>query len=604
MPPPEIRSPAPSQEYRSIALLDDGLINQIAAGEVVERPASAVKELIENSLDAGATQIQLYVAEGGINEIRLIDNGCGMTKEDLRLAVQRHATSKIRTATDLEGIATFGFRGEALSSIASIAELEIRTRRPLEPLGHCLKVSFGEVSEISPVGTSPGTTFIVQNLFQRLPARQKFLRASATEFSHVARCFRELALGNAEVEFSLSHNDRPTYRYGATQREKRVREVLRPDWEPFIVTEESDFGFLEAYLSPPHWISDKGDLTFYVNRRPVKNRSLLSAIRNGYQQTLGPHHEPSGAVFLDLRLDWVDVNVHPQKWEVRCYQQEKIYGWLQATLRKALASRQTLHSLDAKITPGYFSPSPLPKENFGPPTRESGFLNHSFDCSGAPATAPSPQTSSFGTKNAEPMILPETLSGFRYLGQTGASYLIGEDDRGLLLFDQHALHEKQTFEKLRNGRPVESLLSQRLLVPKIIAFPKELVEALEKSQESLAILGFDVEAYGDGDIAVHAYPTLVDETKLPVLLKATVEQLLENPALAREGIEQAYRRIFATWACHGSVRAGQRLSEIEARALIERLTEIDEGWTCPHGRPVIFRMTWDFLGKQFERGKG
>lgn len=585
-----------AREYRPIQLLEDGLINQIAAGEVVERPASAVKELLENSLDAGATCVALYLVNGGITEIRLIDNGSGMTPEDLRLCTQRHTTSKIRRAADLEGIGTFGFRGEALSSIASVSKLEIRTRRANEATGFVSKVHFGErIGDIAPCGVSPGTTLIVSELFTNLPARHKYLRSSTTEFSHIARVFREQALGHPEVEFSLTHNDRPTYRFLPGTRPSRVKEVIKPEWELFEVREEADFGQFHAFLTPPHWVSDKGEVTFFVNRRPVKNRSLLAAIRNSYAQTVGPHHEPSGVVYLDVRLDWVDVNVHPQKWEVRCYQQEKIYSWMQAVLKKAIGSAQTLRVFD--------EPPAWGARDLGPAYRAPQGATLPSPFAPAPSTRPPTLTPTpLPQIVPQPGTLPHTLPSFRYVGQVGASYLVGEDEQGLVLFDQHALHEKLNFEKIREAASGGLGLSQPLLVPQITRLPTELAGAIDKCTVVLRNLGFEAEAFGDGDVAIKAYPVLIEPNEAPDFLRAALTALAEGTTEA--DTEAWYRRLFATRACHGSVRAGQRLGDSEARALIERLPDLKEGWTCPHGRPALCRLSWDFVGKLFERGKG
>ena len=313
-----------------------------------------------------------------------------------------------------------------------------------------------------------------------------------------------------------------------------------------------------------------------------------------------------GAVYLDVRLDWVDVNVHPQKWEVRCYQQEKIYSWMQAVLKKAIGVGQSVR---------VFEEPP----NWGPP--KGGQKDRTQDPAAAfrtPYAAPPPERAAhllahdrrygapfvggFAVPAPQPCTLPHALPAFRYLGQVGASYLVGEDDGGLVLFDQHALHEKLNFEKIRRARMGQLSLSQPLLIPQITRFPAELVSAIDKYTEDLRNLGFEAEAFGDGDVAIKSHPVLIEAAQAAEFLKAALSALAEGKA--EPDTEHWFRRLFATQACHGSVRAGQRLSEIEARRLIEQLTDLEEGWTCPHGRPALCRLSWDFVGKLFERGKG
>ncbi len=315
-----------SSPARKITRLPEHLVNQIAAGEVVERPASVVKELVENSLDAGARRIEVRLVDGGIVEVSVLDDGWGLPPEELPLSVLRYATSKICQESDLEGITTFGFRGEALASIASVSTLEIMSRELESPKGFALRAAYGEIEAAPrPVGMAPGTRVTVRDLFGRVPARRKFLRAGATEFAHAARTLREIAIGNPQTEFVLFHQGRLSARYGGSTRRLRVTESFRgkDDWTHFreTVPEAS----LEAFLGFPG-----GELFFYVNGRGVRNRGLIGAVR----AACGEDNEPSGVVYLDIEPTRVDVNAHPQKLEVRCHRQESLFGWISQCVRK------------------------------------------------------------------------------------------------------------------------------------------------------------------------------------------------------------------------------------------------------------------------------
>ncbi len=552
----------PDTTYRPIRQLDETLVNQIAAGEVVERPASAVKELVENSLDAGATQIIVTVTDGGTKEIRVIDNGRGIEPSDLELATRRHATSKIAHESDLEAIETFGFRGEALSSLASVAELEVRSRRPHAELGHQLKIAFGHSFPMTAIGSSPGTTMIVRDLFARLPARQKFLRSPATEFTHIAKVVRELALPNPHVEFSLVHNERPCFKFLIKPLVERFTELIKPEWEPDTIDEEAEFGRMTAFLSPIAETTARGELYLFVNRRPVRNRTLLSAIRNAYLNVLGPEREPSGAVYLDVRFDWVDVNVHPQKWEVRCFQQERLYAWLTASLRKHVGVRLTAA---------------------GPQALASSNQNTS------PFASPLP-----GFENEWRRAAP--VPGTRYLGKVGATanaaagWHLAEDETGLILFDPHGLTER--------NHAVTAVASPET---KLVTLPPRLIPVLESQRDRLAELKFDAERFGTADVALKAHPSLVTFAEAPRLLVKVLEHLLSSPA--ETGPAEAFYRSFFQGEGHGFTLPAGELDPVAAKGLVEGWGPAREGDTCPHGRPFLFRMSWDFVGKQFERGK-
>jgi len=578
---------------RRIQRLPDVLINQIAAGEVVERPAAVVKELVENSLDAGATRIEVLLTDGGTTSIEVIDNGRGIDPEDLPLAVERHATSKIADARDLEAIATFGFRGEALSSITSVARVSLRTRTQAMSAAALLQIDHGVADgEIRPVGAPVGTSVKVEGLFDKLPARKKFMKSVATEFTHSAKAFKDVALGNPQTSFFLHHQGTLLHKFVASDRLGRMREVLKPQWDPIHVTGENDVTRLEAFLSPTHLIQNRGEVCLYINQRPVRNRALLQAVRSAYLDTLGAHHEPSGVVYLDIQWDWVDVNVHPQKWEVRCLRQEALYPWMVATIRKAISTQNTPREMrlpEPALPPVMYEErvsAPLPEREI----YRAQALPFETVSSSATASPLAPRTNS----------LPQ---GLQYLGQVKASYLVCEDREGVVLVDQHALHEKLRFEKLRKDFNEGPLAVQQLLVPLVLRLGSHETSLLQDNLAAFQKMGFEIEPFGDGDIAIKTRPALLEESLVESVLKDSLRRLADSRGMAeeKEGLSPALHRLFATLACHSVVRANQTLSKIEAESLLGQLDRLEQGWTCPHGRPVLFRIPFPSIEKHFQR---
>jgi len=574
-----------SLQVPRIQQLDPNLVNQIAAGEVVERPAAVVKELVENSLDAHATRIDILLSQGGLEEIRIIDNGVGIHPDDLRLSLAAHATSKIKSPEDLEAIQTFGFRGEALASIAAVCEVELKSRTAGQTEGQCVSARYGEISAIQPVATAIGTSITVRNLFHELPARLKFMRSPSTELSHCSKVIRELALANPGVSFFLSHQGRQIQSYTSPDRAQRFRECFKINWNPIHLKDASEDLMLEGFLSPAHLVQDKGELFTFINGRTVRHRVLMAAIRNFYRDTLGPHHDPSGAVYLDVRHDWVDVNVHPQKWEVRLYQQDKVYQWIRAQLRKTLEPTPISVS-----TPGESLPSPSP-----PPPRVSEPMAIRYEL-------PSKAITDVSVKPWQTPLFSEPVTKrFRYLSQLRATYLLCEDSTGLWIADQHALHEKMEFERLRKQYEGLALPTQTLLIPKVIHLAPHHVTLLESEQSQLSAMGIEYEIYGDGDVAIKTLPTHLEESKLEAMLKETCDWILESIAVSKDPFERTIRPVFATLACHSVVTANQALSSDQVQVLLKGLESIEEGWTCPHGRPILYPLSFAEIEKNFKR---
>jgi DNA mismatch repair protein MutL len=609
-----------------IRVLPEVLINQIAAGEVVERPSSLIKELVENSLDAGASRIEIRLSEGGLKKIQILDNGCGMSKEDLALCLTRHATSKIGSFSDLEAVGTFGFRGEALASIAAVSRIEIRSRQPEADVGYVVEADFGLLKAAPrPVGCPAGTSITVEDLFERLPARLKFMRSAGTESTHCSKILKEIAAANSQTQFFFLNEDKKVLEFVTSSRESRFKECFRPRWEPMQVLEQNDEARLEAFLSPPHLIQDRGELWCFINRRPVKNRALIAMVKQAYASTLGPHHDPSGAVFLDIRQDWVDVNVHPQKTEVRCFRQESLFPWVLSSIKKAIGQQRSALSIEmpARAT---LRPEGLPTTG-GDPFTASPYIPQTLDIGEpvpsipwAPLSVPVPQTlplparasQSVPTPTASPTTqtpvpqnsVPHPISQqhrYRFLAQIRASYLLCETEKGLLLIDQHALHEKVRTEELKKRFAAQNLQVQQLLIPKILPLPDDLLPVLEENAAGLAALGFEVELFGNAEACLRTRPDMVKEEDCPTVIEQMLREILAEHLKPAEILDRSLHRLLATMACHSAIRFNHHLTSQEAQALLDQLEGLELGWTCPHGRPILFELSYQQIEHHFER---
>jgi len=603
-----------------IRVLPEVLINQIAAGEVVERPSSLIKELVENSLDAGATRIEIRLSEGGLKKIQILDNGDGMSKEDLALCLTRHATSKIGSLSDLEAVGTFGFRGEALASIAAVSRVEIRSRQPEADVGYLVDADFGLLkASPRPVGCPAGTSITVQDLFERLPARLKFMRSPGTESTHCSKILKEIAAANSQTQFFFLNEDKKVLEFVTSSREARFKECFRPRWEPMHVLEQNDEARLEAFLSPPHLIQDRGELWCFINRRPVKNRALIAMVKQAYAATLGPHHDPSGAIFLDIRQDWVDVNVHPQKTEVRCFRQESLFPWVLSSIKKCIGQQRSALSIEMPAR-GSLRPEGLATTG-GDPFTASPYIPQTLDIGEqppsipwAPLSVPVPQTlplpnrqyraaTPMGTPAPAPISQPSISQQHRYrfLAQIRASYLLCETEKGLLLIDQHALHEKVRTEELKKRFAAKNLQVQQLLIPKVLPLAEELLPVLEENAPALAALGFEVELFGNAEACLRTRPDLVKEEDCPAVIEQMLREVLAEHLKPEEILDRSLHRLLATMACHSAIRFNHHLTPEEAQALLDQLESLELGWTCPHGRPILFELSYQQIEHHFER---
>lgn len=603
-----------SDEAPRIRVLPADLVNQIAAGEVVERPASAVKELVENALDAEAGRVEIALRGSGIEEILVRDDGHGMSREEAALALVRHATSKLAREEDLRRIATFGFRGEALPSIAAVSRLRLLTRRAADHEGTEVVVEEGNEPVVRPAGAPPGTTVVVRDLFYRTPARRKFLKSPRTELAACVRVVEWLALSNPAVGFALSHDGRPLRRFlPCASTADRVREVF-PDVPLVQIEGTLEGAIVLAFLgAPEHARPGSRNLEVLVNGRRVSDRSILAAVAAAYEGMLPAGAFPPGVVYLNLDPAAVDVNVHPRKEEVRFVNPRQIYAVVRQVLRDGLARARSPETpaggpqeprpVVGGVEPRPWRPpvsEPLAPRTFGlspppvPPDQLPVFSRGAVSLSGASPPAPAA-----GGSVADSPGAPSRAGSFASLvpaGQVFLTYLVCEGEDRIVLIDQHAAHERVVYEDLRAALRSGPLPSQSLLEPLSAPLRADLLAVVEEEREALALLGFDAEPFGPDRALLRAHPA--------ALRGDPVEALRETLAVlahGRGGERAVVERGLATVACHSAIRAGKRVSDAEVRALLCRMDEVDFGDHCPHGRPAWTVITRAELERMFGR---
>ena len=576
-----------------IQILSDEMASRIAAGEVVERPASVVKELIENSLDAGATEIFLWIEKSGTSVIRVTDNGAGMGAEDLDLAVERHATSKLKENDDLFCISTLGFRGEALPSIGSVSKLEIVSRIPAASSGYRIAVDGGKKREIRPVAATVGTTVEIREIFFNTPARRKFLKSPATELSHICDAVNRMALAYPEVHFRLQHDGRTVADYVSVADPKdRLSQVLGREVAKGLSAFNRDPGALavRGFLSSaPTSYPNARYLYTFVNRRYVRDKVLTHALLFGYDTLLMKGQYPAAVLFLDLPFEEVDVNVHPAKFEVRFRRQSDVHEAVSRAISQAL-------KIEAK-TPAAsgFAPWPMPFDT----VRESA-LPYAFSGAGAQndsAPARHPLFSMPGRTGVEES--EGFFSSMRVLGQILGCYLVCASAQGLALIDQHAAHERIAFEKLRRQLDKGQVETQSLLIPQSVELSAGEMMLVEQKRELMAGFGFTLEPFGPGAYAITSAPALLPEGDYSQVVRRMVAELAEVDTSAK--LRQHLEDRLATIACHSVIRANRALETDEMRALLRDLDQIPFATQCPHGRPVLIEFRREELERLFKR---
>ncbi|MEA3253440.1 MAG: DNA mismatch repair endonuclease MutL [Chloroflexota bacterium] len=552
-----------------ITLLGSELISKIAAGEVIERPASVVKELAENSLDAGASQISVETQDGGVNLIRVADNGAGIPASEIELAFHRYATSKINTLDDLGNISSLGFRGEALPSIAAVAEVELSTRTPFENVGSYLCLRKGEVALREKQARPQGCTVTVRRLFHYLPARLKFLKSVNTENSHIANVLSQYALAYPEVRFNLLL-DRQTSLHTAGSGD--LRDVLSqiyglgPAQEMLEVEGTDPVIRVSGLVSPPSLTrSNRNYLSFFVNRRWVRSPLLLRATENAYHGLLMEGKHPIAVLDISLPAEETDVNVHPSKAEIKFHHEQAVFASVEEAVKRALA----------RIPIATSRAMPFPSAER---TQQS--------------------TWAIGDKEpvfAAPLPAPE-LPTLRVMGQIANTYIIAEGPDGLYLIDQHAAHERILYEKIRTQWSRHEIEVQGLLQPVTIELSPRETQTFKANQENLAQFGFDVEHFGSRSYLLRAVPATIANTNVAEAMRLLLESLAD-----RESSSPWEEKIAKSLACHSAIRAGQQLSHEEITELIRQLEQAQQPRSCPHGRPTMIHLSSHQLEKEFGR---
>lgn len=611
---------------QKISILPENLCNQIAAGEVVERPASVVKELLENSLDAGATEIRIEVEKGGKRLIRVIDDGEGMSRDDALLCLERHATSKIRRSEDLFQLHTLGFRGEALPSIAAVSRFSLRTRSAESLEGWEFYAEAGTMRKAGAAGCPTGTTIEVRDLFFNTPARRKFLRRDETELGHVADVVTKLALACPEVQFHLSHNGRTlvdVYRQGSLP--ERVGSLLgRPVLQEMVkVSADGPDGLgLNGLISQPsaHRASGSAIYTF-INGRYIRDRVVHHALLEGYRSVLEKGRYPLAVLFLTIAPELVDVNVHPTKHEVRFRDQRTVHGFISASVREALRPSDWLGAdvqAPSETGAGASALPEAPAAPNPPPSQAPAAAEHRQRiqeslqqyAARSPAASAVFDPSKAGVRPpATPFTLPERrrgeseetgfFSSLQILGQYRGSYILCQDGDDLLLVDQHAAHERIGFERLRRQFRHGRIERQNLLFPAVIELDFREAALLEEVRAELDRLGFELEPFGGKAFALKAVPALLAEADVERLVRDVAAEI---GAVGKTGlIEEKLEDVLMLMACHGVVRANQALDPAQIKALLRDLDEVDFKTHCPHGRPVSKRITLGEVERMFMR---
>lgn len=579
-----------------IHLLSDEVASQIAAGEVVERPASVVKELVENSLDAGARNIAIRIEGAGRRLIEVSDDGAGIARDELPLSVARHATSKLLTAEDLFHIKTLGFRGEALASIASVSRLTITTRPSDVEVGARIQVEGGQAGLVEGAGVPKGTLIRVEDLFFNVPARLKFLKQDSTERSQIDGLVTRYALAYPHVHFQLWQDNRPTLQTsGNGDRREILAQLYGVDIARQLleVSLEDDSRLMNGFISPVALTrSNRRDITFFINGRWIQSVPLTTALVQAYHTLLMVGRFPLAVVFLQLPPEEVDVNVHPAKAEVRFRDPERIFSMVQRGARRALLAYSPVPSIGLAQ---WKSASAQPQA-IDPAWNMTADLQNN----NPPAVQPAEDLDSAGSSSSySPEDLPSgQLPLLRLIGQVGLSYLVAEGPDGLYLIDQHAAHERVLFERLMKQVGSQSIPAQALLEPAIITLPAQQAAVFFDQLDALEHLGFEVEPFGPTTFRVRAIPSALLGSDPAAAVRVLVEDFEEDESPLRDVVEE---RVAARVCKRAAVKAGQAMSPEEQKKLLADLETCISPRTCPHGRPTMIHLSVDLLERQFGR---
>ena len=621
-----------------IHLLPEHVANQIAAGEVIERPASVLKELLENSLDAGATQIDVQIGAGGRSLVSVTDNGCGMSKDDALLCLERHATSKLRHSDDLDRIASYGFRGEAIPSIASVSKFRLRTREPEALAGTEIIIDGGKLRDVHEVGLAPGTQIEVRSLFFNLPARRKFLRTEATESAHIRHTILLAGLARPDVGFTLAMDEQPAQRWmpGESLRQRLVS-IFGAEWAELTVPIDASSGGLRlhGFIGKPGVSrAARNEELFFINQRPVENRTLHFGLLEGYHNSLMKGRYPVAILFLEMDPSGVDVNIHPAKREVRFHDDFTLRHFVVKSVQEAL--KDFIGAPAAKFT---FDPTPAAPAAEPPPVA-AVYDRRSNSPLPSETTAALPQPPTISPEPAEPEISdghrpplqlerePEPLAlqpnlplpedtipmrlgprteplitnrlGLHVIGCVAQLYLVAESPEGLVLIDQHAAHERVLFEQMLKRMALQDPSSQQLLFPATLEFLPREADFLLAQLETLQQAGVGITRFGPSSFLVDALPAMVKARDVAEFIRTIVTDLQQEGGETRKG-RRLSEEIVAKTVCRHAVKANDALKPAEWDMLLHDLLACDLPYTCPHGRPTMIQLSLAELDKKFGR---
>jgi len=609
---------------KKIEILPEELVKKIAAGEVVERPASVVKELVENSIDAEAKNIRVEIKKGGMKFIRVTDDGVGMGEEDAVLAFQRHATSKIRKVDDLFRIATLGFRGEALPSIASVSLLDMLTRTRDDPGGTRLKLEGGIIKEKKPVGAPPGTSVVVREIFYNVPARRKFLKTILTETRHIIDLLTRFAIAYPEISFSLKSEQRELFNFpGSGDLKRRLEDVFgRNQIERTVrIPPGDEKPAITGFLGKPEIArSNRAELYLFVNRRPIVSRSLYHAVQAGFGELLPRGKYPFAIIFIQIDPQLVDVNVHPTKSEIRFADERGVHDLVCAKIKDSLVSPQIIPDF------GRVEEKKIPTQS-GVSTEEMTFSQSQFPSlqgsqpAGSSVSKPAkppgekpPQKSLFeedlkrqeqrwveggarGEEEAptagEKSLEPGTVNFWQFAD----TYILSQVKGNLMVLDQHAAHERILYEEALRNLTEREASSQQVLFPAVSELAPKEFQVLEEHRELIQKLGFEIKHFGGRTVLVTAIPAQVRNKSGEVFLREILAQLEEEEKVEKNRV----KAVAKSFACHGAVKAGERLTPEEMQALVRQLFATREPYSCPHGRPTVIKLSLEELNKKFGR---
>jgi len=566
----------------AIRVLPELLVSQIAAGEVVERPASVLKELLENSIDAGARTINVTLDEGGVRRVQVEDDGDGIARDELRLALARHATSKIANLSDLEAVSTMGFRGEALASIAAVSRLAIITRRNDAPHGAALHAEGGTIGEVEPAARAPGTTVSVADLYFNTPARRKFLKSEPTEYGHCEEVLRRIALSRPQVGFSLRHNGRVSRHLRTESLRERAASLLGRELAGASVPVEAAAGGmrLRGLAGTPQAAQPRADCQyFFVNGRYVRDRVVAHAVREAYAELLHGERQAAYVLFLDLDPRTVDVNVHPAKIEVRFRDSRAVHQFVRHALERALAPSA------AQAPVAYASVS-----------QQAGIQ------AALALAQPSATYQAFMASAAAPLPAAEQSPPLGFaLGQLHGVYIVAQNEGGLVLVDMHAAHERIVMERLKRALDAGEVARQRLLVPAVFSAQALDVATAEEHRAALERVGLEIVVSGPNELTVRSAPVLLASGDVVGLARSLLREIREYGA--SQMLAGRQNELLATMACHAAVRAHRSLTITEMNALLREMEDTERSGSCNHGRPTWYQLTMADLDKLFLRGR-